>query len=170
MHYFISVFLFIFFSSGLLHAEELTIGLIPEQNVFKQFKRYEPLGKYIEKKTGVKIRFSVLSRYGNIIERFQQEKMDGTFWGSFTGALAIIKLGVEPLARPVNPDGNSTYKGYIFTRKDSGITSVELMKGRVFAFVDRATSTGYIFQVVYLKGHGVKDIDGYLTHLPQFKS
>ncbi|RJQ55910.1 MAG: phosphate/phosphite/phosphonate ABC transporter substrate-binding protein [Nitrospiraceae bacterium] len=147
--------------SGELHAEDITIGLIPEQNVFKQFKRYEPLGKYIEKKTGVKIRFSVLSRYGNIIEKFNQDKMDAAFWGSFTGALAVKKLGVEPVARPVNLDGISTYSGYIFVRKDSGITGVEDMKDRVFAFVDKATSAGYIFPVAYLKERGVSDIDGY---------
>ena len=47
--------------------------------------------------------------------------MDGSFFGSFTGAMAIEKLGVEPIARPVNLDGTSTYKGYIFVRKDSGI-------------------------------------------------
>ncbi|RJQ18929.1 MAG: phosphate/phosphite/phosphonate ABC transporter substrate-binding protein [Nitrospiraceae bacterium] len=158
---FITLFLVVFFSEGVLHAAELTIGLIPEQNVFKQFKRYEPLGKYIEKRTGIKIRFSALSRYGNIVESFSEEKMDGAFWGSFTGALAITKLGIEPVARPVNFTGASTYSGYIFVRKDSGITDVESMKDSVFAFVDKATSAGYIFPVAYLKEHGVNDIDGY---------
>jgi phosphonate transport system substrate-binding protein len=157
-----AIFLFfILFSSATLYAVELTIGLIPEQNVFKQVKKYQPVGNYIEKKTGIKIRFSVLSRYGNIIERFSQEKMDGAFWGSFTGALAINKLGVEPIARPVNLNGASTYRGYIFTRKNSSINSVERMKKKTFAFVDKATSAGYIFPVAYLKEHGVKDINKY---------
>ena len=39
-------------------ATELTIGLIPEQNVFRQMERYEPLGSYIEKTTGIRIRFT----------------------------------------------------------------------------------------------------------------
>jgi phosphonate transport system substrate-binding protein len=147
--------------SGLSNAAELTIGLIPEQNVFKQFKRYKPLGNYIEKKTGIKVKFSVLPRYGNIIESFQKGEMDGAFWGSFTGALAIKKLGIEFLARPVNLDGTSTYKGYMFVHKYSVINSVDRMRHTVIAFVDRATTAGYIFPVAYLKERGVKNIDSF---------
>jgi phosphonate transport system substrate-binding protein len=147
--------------SGLLNAEELTIGLIPEQNVFKQIKRYRPLGKYIEEKTGVKIKFTVLSRYGNIIESFNEKKIEGAFWGSFTGAMAIKQLGIQPIARPVNPDGNSSYKGYIFVHKFSVIDGVDRMKNTVIAFVDRATTAGYIFPLAYFREHGVKNINKY---------
>lgn len=149
---------FLLLSASLSAGAELTIGLIPEQNVFKQKARYQPLGKYIEKKTGVKIQFTILSRYGNIIDRFTDEKLDAAFFGSFTGALAIQKLGVEFLARPINIDNTSEYKGYIFVRKDSGIKNVADMKGKRMAFVDKATTAGYVFPVAYLKEKGVSDI------------
>ncbi|MDA8082388.1 MAG: phosphate/phosphite/phosphonate ABC transporter substrate-binding protein [Nitrospiraceae bacterium] len=137
--------------------KEILIGLIPEMNVFKQQERFLPLTQYLSKKTGVKINITILSRYGNIIERFTSQKMDGAFFGSFTGALAIEKLGVEPLARPVNLDGGSTYHGYLFVRKDSGITGVPQMRGKKMAFVEKATTAGFIFPVAYLKQHGVND-------------
>jgi phosphonate transport system substrate-binding protein len=156
------VFLGILFAgTGLSQGTELTIGLIPEQNVFKQTARYQPLGDYIGKKTGLKVKFTILSRYGNIIDRFRAEKLDGAFFGSFTGALAIRKLGVEFLARPVNLDGSSTYRGYIFVRKDSGIKSVADMKGKRLAFVDKATTAGYVFPVAFLREHGVTNIRTY---------
>jgi phosphonate transport system substrate-binding protein len=151
--------LFIFTGSSI--AAELKIGLIPEQNVFKQFKRYEPLGTYIEKKTGHKIKFTTLSRYGNIIESFHKKKMDGAFWGSFTGAMAIEKLGIHPIARPVNFDGTSTYHGYILVHKDSGIKDLKDMKGRTVAFVEQATTAGYIFPIAYFREQGIKNIDTY---------
>ena len=153
--------LMFFMLSGVSYADELTIGLIPEQNVFKQMDRYEPIGRYLEKKVGLKIRFIILSRYGNIINSFAEENMDGAFWGSFTGALAIKQLGVEPIARPEWPDGTSTYHGYIFVRKDSGIRNVADMKGKSIAFVERATTAGYVFPLAYLKENGVDDIDTY---------
>jgi phosphonate transport system substrate-binding protein len=151
---------FIIFS-GISYSAELTIGLIPEQNVFKQMKRYKPLGEYLEEKTNNKINFTVLSRYGNIIESFDKKKLDGAFWGSFTGAMAIEKLGMKPVARPVNIDGSSTYRGYILVRKDSGIKNVADMKGKVIAFVEKATTAGYIFPVSYFKKQGIKNIDTY---------
>jgi phosphonate transport system substrate-binding protein len=138
--------------------EVVLIGLIPEMNVFKQHERFKPLTDYLTKKTGVQVNITILSRYGNIVERFNDEKMDGAFFGSFTGALAIEVLGVEPIARPVNLDNSSTYHGYIFVRKDSAIKSINDMKGKRMAFVDKATTAGYIFPVAYLKEKGVLDI------------
>lgn len=151
----------IFLCAGFSHATELDIGLIPEQNVFKQKARYKPIGDYIEKKTGIKITFTILPRYGNIIERFVTEKLDGAFFGSFTGALAIEKLGIEPIARPVHPDGTSTYRGYIFVRKNSGIKSVADMKGKRLVFVEKATTAGYVYPMAYFREHGINNIDTY---------
>lgn len=147
------------FAAG--QQKELLIGIIPEMNVFKQRERFNPLAEYLSKKTGVKVNITILSRYGNIIERFVSEKMDGAFFGSFTGALAIEKLGVEPLARPVNLDGSSTYHGYLFVRRDSGIKGVKDMRGKKIAFVEKATTAGFIFPVAYLKQNGIPDFKKY---------
>jgi phosphonate transport system substrate-binding protein len=157
----ISTFIFLALFLGMAHATELTVGLIPEQNVFKQFQRYQPLGEYIQEKTGIKITFTMLPRYGNIIENFRAKKMDAAFWGSFTGALAIQKVGVRPIVRPVNLDGTSSYKGYIFVHKDSVINSVAKMRFAVIAFVDRATTAGYLFPLAYFNEHGVKNLGTY---------
>jgi phosphonate transport system substrate-binding protein len=147
--------------SSMAMAEELTIGLIPEQNVFRQMNRYKPIGDYIQERTGVKLHFTILSRYGNIIESFMAENMDGAFWGSFTSALAIRKLGIEPIARPLWLDHTSTYHGFVFVRKDSGIRSVDDMKGKIIAFVEKATTAGYVFPMAYLKEHGMTDLESH---------
>lgn len=107
----------------------------------------------------------MLSRYGNIIESFEQKNMDAAFWGSFTGALAIEKAGVQLIARPVNADGTSTYKGYIFVHKDSVIRNVKRMKSAVIAFVDKATTAGFVFPLAYFREHGVHDINTYFKEI-----
>jgi phosphonate transport system substrate-binding protein len=142
--------------------QELLIGLIPEQNVFRQRERYQVLKKYLFEKLGVTVTFTSLSRYGNIIEHFTSEKIDGAFFGSFTYALAHRQLGVEPLARPVNLDGTSTYHGYLFVRRDSGIRQAADMKGKRFAFVERATLAGYLFPLAYFKANGILNPHAYL--------
>jgi len=157
----ISVIFFIAPRPAVSQDKELLIGLIPEMNVFSQMERFKAIGDYLTEKTGIKINFTILSRYGNIIETFQAKKMDGAFFGSFTGALAIAQLDLVPLARPVNLDGLSTYQGFIFVRRDSGIKTVKDMKGKRMAFVERATTAGYIFPVAYFKEHGVTDLDSY---------
>jgi phosphonate transport system substrate-binding protein len=141
----------------------LLIGLIPEQNIFKQMERYEPLAAYLSKTIDGTIRLTVLPRYGNIIDNFVSAGMDGAFFGSFTYVLAHEKLGVEVLARPVSPNGTSTYHGLIFTRKDSRIKSVRQMEGKRFAFVDKGTTAGYLLPLRYFRRHG----KNYRTYLKE---
>jgi phosphonate transport system substrate-binding protein len=140
----------------------LVIGLIPEQHIFDQVERYKPLADYLSKKVGVKIKLKVLSRYGNIIDNFVSSGMDGAFFGSFTYALAHAKLGVEVLARPENLDGRSTYYGLIFVRRDSGIRTVKDMAGKRFAFVDKATTAGYLLPLDYFNRNGIRNYRTYL--------
>lgn len=140
----------------------LHIGLIPEQNIFRQIERYEPLADYLQARTGITIRLSVLPRYGSIVTQFRSLGLDGAVFGSFTYALAHERLGVVVLARPETADGVSTYHGLIFVRKDSGIRTAWQMKGKRFAFVDNATTAGYLLPLNYFRENGVAD---YRTHL-----
>jgi phosphonate transport system substrate-binding protein len=137
-------------------GKTVLIGLIPEQNLFRQIERYEPLAGYLSERTGLHIRLTILPRYGNIIDHFVQEKMDGAFFGSFTYALAHARLGVQVAARPEGHDGRSSYCGYIFVRKDSAIRTAGHMRGKRFAFVDRATTAGYLLPLAYFRRHQFK--------------
>ena len=135
----------------------LRIGLIPEQNIFEQLSRYKNIGDYLESKTNIGIEFKALTMYGDIVTDFNKLELDGAFFGSFIYAIAHSKLGVIPVARPENPDGSSTYHGLIFVRKDSGINGIEDMKGKTFAFVDKATTAGYLLPLAYFKHNGIND-------------
>jgi phosphonate transport system substrate-binding protein len=143
-------------------VEKLLIGLIPEQNIFKQMERYEPLAEYLYRKTGAKMKLQILPRYGNIIDNFNSSGLDGAFFGSFTYTLAHAKVGVEVLARPVALDNTSTYHGLIFVRKDSRIRTAGDMKGKRFAFVDKATTAGYLLPLEYFHKFGISNYKGYL--------
>lgn len=135
----------------------IKIGLIPEQDVFAQKKRYEPLLAYLSDRVSADIDIEILPRYMNIISNFRELGLDGAFLGSFTGALAIEKLGVEPLARPQYADGSSTYYGMVFVKQGSGIRTAEDMKGKRMVFVDKATTAGYLLPLHYFRSLGIKD-------------
>jgi phosphonate transport system substrate-binding protein len=151
--------------SGASAENEFLIGLIPEENIFKQISKHKPLEAYLSDKLGVKVRFTILSRYPDIIDRFLTREMDGAFFGIFTSILAQGQLGVEPIARPVNLDGSSTAKAYVFTRKDSGIRNSSDMKGKRAVFVDKATATGYLYLLSYLREHGITN---YRSHFSDY--
>lgn len=143
----------------------LLFGLNPEQNIFKQIERYEPLADYLGRKTGVRIGLKVLPRYGNLIDNFESAGLDGAVFGSFSYSLAHARLGVQVIARPERPDGVSTYQGTIIVRKDSGIRAVKDMRGKRLAFVARATAGGYLFPLVFLRKGGVGDVEAFFKEV-----
>jgi phosphonate transport system substrate-binding protein len=144
---------------------EITIGLIPEQNIFHQVERYQPVAEYLSAKTGVKVLLKVVPSYGNVIHNIVSTGVDASFLGSFTYVLAHIQLGFEVLARPASIDGISIYHGLIFVRTDSGIKTVRDMKEKRFAFVDKETTAGYLLPVVYFNTRGVKNYRAYLKEV-----
>lgn len=155
------VAIFVFMPFNAFCIDEILIGISPEENIFKQFERHKYLADYLSKKLGIKVKLTILSKYGDIIDNFVARRMDGAFFEVFTSVLAMEKLGVEPIARYVNLDGSSTIKSYIFVRKDSGIRTAKDMKGKRIAFVDKATVTGYLFAITFLKDNGINEIERY---------
>jgi len=143
--------------------DELLIGIEPEHNIFDQVERYRHLADYLSDRLGVKIKLTIMSRYGEVIKRFKTLRLDGAFLSSYTATLGIRELHLEPIANPVNLLGESTSQGYILVRKDSGIRSMIDMKGGSIVFVDPATMEGYLFPLAFLQQHGVKDINAFFS-------
>ena len=92
---------------------------------------------------------------------FKKLKLDGAFLTSYTATMGIKELQLEPMANPVNLDGNYTSQGLIFVRKDSGIKDMWDMRGGNIVFVDPATMEGYLYPLAFLKKHGVDDINNF---------
>jgi phosphonate transport system substrate-binding protein len=107
----------------------------------------------------------IMANYNEISVAFQNGNADAGFFGSFSYVLTHITSGIEPIARPVWLDGNSTYRGYIFVRKDSGIKTAEYMENKSLVLVDKATTAGYIFQRYYFKYNGITDLENYFSRI-----
>lgn len=159
---FFILFLIIFLTPfNAIGKEELLIGLIPEENIFKQMDRYKPLAEYLSSRLGIKVRLTILSRYGDIIDKFITRDMDGAFFGGLTGVLAMEKLGVQPIAMPVMLDGTTFTKSYIFVRSNSSIKNIRGMRGKRMVFVDKAAAS-YLFATAFFRENGITNIDRYL--------
>ncbi|KPJ99448.1 MAG: hypothetical protein AMJ60_05035 [Desulfobacterales bacterium SG8_35] len=143
--------------------EQLLIGIEPEHNIFDQMERYRFLADYLSDQLGVKVKLTIMSRYGEVIKRFRTLRLDGAFLTSYTATMGIKELHLEPVANPVNLIGESTSQGYIFVRKDSGIRGMLDMKGGSIVFVDPATMEGYLYPLAFLQQHGVKDINEFFN-------
>lgn len=137
--------------------QKLKIGLVPEQDIFTQKKRYEPLLAHLAEKIGVSMEIKILPSYSHVLDQFQEFDLDGAFFGSYTGTMAVRQLGVEPLVRPQFMDDSATCYAIVFAKKGAGIRTAQDMRGKRLAFVDKASATGYLLPLAYLRSLGIGD-------------
>ena len=143
----------------------LRMVLIPEKNIFEQQKRYKYITDYLSSKMDMNFIVEIMANYGDISDAFIDGKADMGFFGSFSYLLTHAKTGVEPIVRPVLLNNDSTYRGYIFARKDSNIETVKDMQNKSLVLVDKATTAGYIFQLFYFNYYGIKDLNNYFSRI-----
>jgi phosphonate transport system substrate-binding protein len=139
--------------------------LVPEKNVFEQRRRYQFITDYLSQKMDMDFTIEIMSNYGDISEAFDTGEADAGFFGSFSYVLTHATTGIEPIVRPVWLNNNSTYRGYLFVRKDSNIESVKDMKDKSLVLVDKATTAGYIFPLFYFKYYGVDDLEKHFSKI-----
>jgi phosphonate transport system substrate-binding protein len=143
----------------------LRLLLVPEKNIFEQRRRYKYITDYLSMKMEMNVIVEIMANYGEITVAFQEGRADAGFFGSFSYVLTHAKTGIELIARPVWLDDSSSYRGYIFVRKDSGIQSVKDMKNKSLVLVDKATTAGYIFQRYYFKYSGINSLEDYFSRI-----
>jgi phosphonate transport system substrate-binding protein len=136
-------------------TEEIKIGLIPAEDQEEMLKRFDGTITYLEKKLGTKVKTFVATDYTGVIEAMRAKKIDVAFFGPFSYALAADKADAECFAVGVRSNGKSTYHSIIITHKDSGIKTLNDLKGRDFVFVDPASTSGNLVPRSMMKKAGI---------------
>ena len=80
----------------------------------------------------------------------------------YAGTWLDTNGAVEPLVVPLENDGSSSYISVLVTRKDSGIDSLEKMKGKSLAWADPNSTSGYLIPRSELRNSGI-DINSYFS-------
>jgi phosphonate transport system substrate-binding protein len=109
--------------------------------------------------SGVPVRAQVASDYAGVVEALRSRRVDLAFVHPVGYVLARREAGCEILVRDVW-QGKTAYTSRFYVREASGIKRVEELRGRTVAFVDPASSSGYIYPMVLLIKRGlVRDRD-----------
>ena len=135
--------------------DTLTIGLIPAEDSQAMIESSKQVIEQLQQQTGMKVKPFVATDYNGIIEALRAKKLDVAYLGPFSYVLAASVADVEAFSVAVTKkSGKSAYKSLIVVRKDSGIDSVQALKGRTFAFVDPSSASGHLFPKAGLEQAG----------------
>jgi len=135
-------------------ADRLHLVLTPSQKPTDLMATGEEFGQVLGKLVGVPVRVTVASDYAAVIEALRNRTADLAFVHPGGYVLASREAKATIVAKNLW-HGKSSFTSRIYVRRDGGIKTVEDLRGKTIAFVDPASSSGYIYPMVLLIKRGL---------------
>jgi len=135
---------------------ELRIGLLGGENAQDRLNSNECFRAKAEALLGVPTRLFAPADYNGVIQGLLGGTLDLAWLGASAYAAVYLENpdAVEPVMVKTNEDKSYGYYSIGFAHSDSGITSLDDMKGKVFAFGDPNSTSGYLIPAVEIPQSG----------------
>jgi phosphonate transport system substrate-binding protein len=138
---------------------ELTLALTPSRDPTVLHDVGGELATYLSRHLSIPVRVHVASDYAGVIEALRSQLVDVAFLTAVGYVLAAREAGAEIIVKALR-GGRADYAARIFVLQESPITRLAELRGKTIAFVDPASSSGYIYPMVLLVKEGlVQDRD-----------
>ena len=137
-------------------ANPIKIALTPSVDAQKITLSADELVNFLEQYTGYHFTYMVPASYIAVVEALGSGKADVAIMNTFSYLLAHEKYGARAVLKVVRRYGETTYKGQFITRVDSGIDSLQDIAGKRIAYVDPASTSGYLLPKAMLDSLGIK--------------
>ncbi len=106
--------------------------------------------EYLEKNTPYKFEITIPQSYVAVVEAFGTKRADVAAFNTFGYILAHEKYGVEA-KMTVLRHGLATYQSQFIVKADSNIKKIEDLAGKKVAFVEPASTSGYLLPLKTLR-------------------
>lgn len=128
--------------------------LVPAQDMLTLSEQGKILEEYLSDDLGLVVKVELPSSFIAVVEAFGSKRADVAILNTFGYVLAHEKYGVEARLKLVNR-GRDEYNGQIIAHVD-GPKTIKEINGKKFAFVDPASTSGYLLPQRLFKQENIK--------------
>jgi phosphonate transport system substrate-binding protein len=150
---------------------KLVIGFVPSADAAKISDKVKPMSEFLAKELGLQVDTYVGTSFMATVEGMGSKKVDVAFLNPLSYVMAHGDYETKVLLKTTRK-GADTYRSQLTVRKDSGIpvcdmakdatckATFEALKGKKLAFVDAASTSGYLFPASFMKANGIDFKEG----------
>ncbi|HEX7231236.1 MAG TPA: phosphate/phosphite/phosphonate ABC transporter substrate-binding protein [Candidatus Binatia bacterium] len=135
-------------------TKTLRVGFVPAEDAQQVMQNAQPLVDILRKELGIEIEPFVATDYTGIVEALRVHKLDVAFLAPAAYVLAKNEADIKVILKSERK-GIPFYYAAIITRADSGIKTLDDLRGKSFAFGDTLSATGNVFPRKMLKERGI---------------
>lgn len=129
--------------------DTIVMGFVPSQDSDTIADTVEPLANRLSEELGIEVEGRVMTDYTALIEAMGSNEVQVGFIPAFGYVLANEQYDVEVILKSVR-HGSGTYKAQYLVKADSGIESLEDLEGKIWAYPDAASTSGFLFPAAQL--------------------
>lgn len=139
-----------------IHASQsvLRIGISSIVSAETNLKMYNGLADYLKKKLYIQTSVIYKKNYKEMNELILKKEVDLSF--ICTGAYVSLDGDFEILAVP-QVEGQIYYRSLLIANKNADIKDIKDLKGKIFAFTDPLSNTGYIYPIYLFIKNNIMD-------------
>ncbi len=126
------------------HAQSvLRVTAIPDESPTELARKFEPLGRYLEARTGMKVEWTPVTDYAAAVETLVNKKVDLAWFGGFTFVQAHVRSGgkVIPLVQRAEDE---KFRSVFIADAKSGINKLDDLKGKTLSFGSQSSTSGHL--------------------------
>ncbi|MGF1494025.1 MAG: phosphate/phosphite/phosphonate ABC transporter substrate-binding protein [Microcoleaceae cyanobacterium] len=136
---------------------ELKVAVLPSVSSKEQQERIQMLDEYLEQELNVPVEIQLTGDYDTTVDLL----VDGDVQMAYLGPLTYIQAKernpeLEPIVAHIEKStGRPWYNSVIVAGTDSGINTLEALKGKRFGFVSQSSTSGFLVPSAEFKELGI---------------
>jgi phosphonate transport system substrate-binding protein len=133
--------------------DPLRVSAIPDESPTELLRKFEPLGKYLERELGRPVKFTPVTDYAATVEGLAAGKLDLVWYGGFTFVQARRRTGTAiPL---VQREEDARFHSKFIVPVASKAQKLGDLKGASFAFGSVSSTSGHLMPRYFLLQNGI---------------
>ena len=133
----------------------ITIGLIPGGNPEAIKLQSVVMAKKIQEVLNVPVHIYISKNYQGLVEAVKSKKVDFAFLSALTYVQAEFDVPLKVLLKKTW--SGPYYYSSLITLKKSSLNGIKDFKNKKIAFVDKGSTSGYLYPQVYLQKNKITD-------------
>jgi phosphonate transport system substrate-binding protein len=136
---------------------QIRIGVLGGENEADRLGRYGGYARLFEETFAVPTRLFQAADYAGVQQAFgaRQLEIANMSPAAYAATWMDSNGGVEPILVTQEADGSTSYIAVMYVRADSGITSIEGLRGKAMAWADPNSASGFLIPRAELRAAGI---------------
>jgi phosphonate transport system substrate-binding protein len=140
----------------------IKVAVLPLYSTITIFERYEPLMRYLTRKTGHEFKIVVPKNFEDFMKVVESGAVNFSYQNPYIFSVIAKDVDMQPLVTTIGDDsaldegsGGETFRGVIITRAESKIRSIDELRNKRVLITSPKSAGGYLSQKIFLQKQGM---------------